>query len=518
MDGTLNRPGKDSSPDSPSVSKMVSGRRYLVLGLDGGTFDLLDPLMEAGELPFLKSLVHRGARAPLRSVYPAKTIPAWYSFATGKDPGELGVFGFTEPGERPGCSTVVQSFRPQEAFWDRLSRVGKTVGVLNFPIASAYPLHGFVLPGMLSERPSTYPAGLLDEVEAAIGGHYPGELPTFREADRDGWIARATTAVVQRAKAAASLAEDRRPDFLFALFRETDRIEHQFWAELERPVGSIAPDLRAFWRAVDRACQEVDAAFRSGGGAAVTLVISDHGHGAVRSDFLTNRWLARENFLVFRRAREADRRRVVSRLILQTQRFPFARRLGRRLADTLRNGHFSEVASLLGGGASFEELAGRVDWRKTVAYSYPVPEGIYLNPFNPELTAGRRAEVLRDLRARLESYGEARIEVFQPEEFYRGRNLRRAPALLIRVDGMTTEPRMDLSYHEPLIRDRPEFFYGSGCHRMDGILIAAGDGIRPGARPDPLELLDVGPTILEGMGAPDPLGRSFGSQLAAAPG
>jgi hypothetical protein len=51
--------------------------RFLVLGLDGGTFDLLDPLMEAGELPFLRSMVRGGLRAPLTSVYPAKTIPAW---------------------------------------------------------------------------------------------------------------------------------------------------------------------------------------------------------------------------------------------------------------------------------------------------------------------------------------------------------------------------------------------------------------------------------------------------------
>ncbi len=471
--------------------------------------------MEAGELPFLKSLVQRGARAPLRSVYPAKTIPAWYSFATGKDPGELGVFGFTEPGDRPGRSNLVQSFRPQEAFWDRLSRIGKKVGVLNFPIANAYPLHGFVLPGMLSEQPTTYPVGLREEIETAIGGRYPGELPTFHASDRDAWIAQATEAVVQRAKAAAALAERHRPDFLFALFRETDRIEHQHWAELGQPVRSIPADLLAFWRAVDRACQEVDTAFRSGGGAAVTLVISDHGHGAVRSDFLTNRWLAREKLLVFHKPSEADRRKLVSRLIMASQRLPMGRRVTRRLADLLRDGHFTELAALLGGGASFEEMAGRVDWRRTVAYSYPVPEGIYLNPFNPDLTPERRTEVLRDLRRRLESYGEARIEVFQPEEIYRGRNLARAPSLLIRVDGMTTEPRMDLSYHEPLIRDRPEFFYGTGCHRMDGILIAAGDGIRPGARPARLNLLDVGPTILDGMGVPGGTGYSFGPELSA---
>ena len=43
-------------------------RRVLVLGLDGATFDLLDPLFEAGKLPFLASLSRRGIRAPLRSV------------------------------------------------------------------------------------------------------------------------------------------------------------------------------------------------------------------------------------------------------------------------------------------------------------------------------------------------------------------------------------------------------------------------------------------------------------------
>src|SRR5690349_14396565 len=66
-------------------------RRVLVLGLDGATFDLLDPLMEAGHLPFLRRLAERGARARLASVFPPKTIPAWYSFATGQDPGGLGV-------------------------------------------------------------------------------------------------------------------------------------------------------------------------------------------------------------------------------------------------------------------------------------------------------------------------------------------------------------------------------------------------------------------------------------------
>ncbi len=158
-----------------------SYRRFLVLGLDGGTFDLLDPLMAAGELPFLRSLVHQGVRAPLRSVYPAKTIPAWYWFATGKDPGELGIFGFTEPDGGPGHSKLVQTFRPAEAFWDTLSRVGVKVGVLNFPFRTAYPIHGFVVPGMFTGTHATYPVSLQSEIQETIGTEYPASCrPTRR--------------------------------------------------------------------------------------------------------------------------------------------------------------------------------------------------------------------------------------------------------------------------------------------------------------------------------------------------
>jgi len=492
-------------------------RRFLVLGLDGGTFDLLDPLMAAGELPFLKSLVHRGVRAPLRSVYPAKTIPAWYSFATGKDPGELGIFGFTEPDGGPGHSKLVQTFRPAEAFWDTLSRIGVKVGVLNFPFRSPYPLHGFVVPGMYSGPTTTYPLGLKSEIEATIGEEYPPELPVFRDAERAEWVAHATRDVEQRGRVAAALAARHKPGFLFALFRETDRVEHQLWSELAQPTEKIPADLITFWRTVDRACEQVDRAFRAAGDPAVTLVISDHGHGAIQSDFLTNRWLAEEQFLVFRQGEDLSRRRLLGRLLLYTQKMEWARRLLRPLGDFVRDGRRARIAQFVGGNASFEQVSKRIDWERTLAFSYPVPEGIYLNPHNPDLTPERREALLAQIRKRLEAYPDAHIEVLDPATIYRGHhNLAQSPALLIRVDGMCTEPRMDFGYPRPLIRERPNFFYGSGTHRMNGILIGAGDGIRPGSSPGPVDLVDLAPTILEGMGydvANDMAGQSFGRKI-----
>jgi predicted AlkP superfamily phosphohydrolase/phosphomutase len=192
------------------------------------------------------------------------------------------------------------------------------------------------------------------------------------------------------------------------------------------------------------------------------------------------------------------------------------RRLLNPLADFLRDSRRARVAEILGGASSFEEFASRIDWERTVAFSYPVPEGIYLNPNHPDLTPERREAIRAQIRARLEAYPDAHIEVLDPRAIYRGRNLTQAPALFIRVDNMCTEPRMDFGYPNPLIRERPTYFTGSGTHRMDGILIGAGDGIRPGTDVGTLDLIDVAPTILDGMGCDLPsemTDRSFGRRL-----
>jgi len=281
-------------------------------------------------------------------------------------------------------------------------------------------------------------------------------------------------------------------------------------------VSAIPPDLLDFWRTVDRACESVDTAFRSGGGPAVTLVISDHGHGPIQSDFLTNRWLAEENFLVFRSGVDSSRRRALGRFLLYAEKIGLTRRVLHPLVDFVRDGRRARIAELLGGSTSFEEFSKRIDWEKTVAFSYPCPEGIYLNPNNPLLTPERRETIRAQIRTRLEAYPDAHIEVLDPKTLYRGRNLAHAPALFIRVDDMCTEPRMDFGYPDPLIRDRPSYFYGSGTHRMDGILIGAGDGIRHGVDVGPLDLVDVAPTVLDGMGcdlAPEFTSRSFGARL-----
>ena len=75
--------------------------KTLLIGLDGATFSVLDPLMEQGVMPFLKSFFAEGARAGLRTIVPPLTPPAWTSLMTGRTPGQharRNCFQGTQPG------------------------------------------------------------------------------------------------------------------------------------------------------------------------------------------------------------------------------------------------------------------------------------------------------------------------------------------------------------------------------------------------------------------------------------
>lgn len=68
--------------------------RTLIIGLDGATGDIIKPLAEEDKLPTFKKLMKEGVWSDLESTIPPITSPAWFSLATGMNPGKLGVFDF----------------------------------------------------------------------------------------------------------------------------------------------------------------------------------------------------------------------------------------------------------------------------------------------------------------------------------------------------------------------------------------------------------------------------------------
>src|SRR4030043_1953109 len=74
---------------------MKKKSRVLIIGIDGGTFDIMQPMVERGELPAIASIMRNGVWGNLTSTIPSVTSPAWLSCFSGINPGKLGIFYLT---------------------------------------------------------------------------------------------------------------------------------------------------------------------------------------------------------------------------------------------------------------------------------------------------------------------------------------------------------------------------------------------------------------------------------------
>ena len=73
--------------------------KVLLIGWDAADWKIINPLMNAGEMPNLQSLVDRGVIGNLATLQPILSPMLWTSIATGKRAHKHGIHGFSEPNE-----------------------------------------------------------------------------------------------------------------------------------------------------------------------------------------------------------------------------------------------------------------------------------------------------------------------------------------------------------------------------------------------------------------------------------
>ena len=78
----------------------MKGARTLIIGLDGATWKVADPLIAQGKLPNLAMIKQQGTWSYLNSTTPPMTLPSWSSMLTGCNPGKHGIFDFVEYQDR----------------------------------------------------------------------------------------------------------------------------------------------------------------------------------------------------------------------------------------------------------------------------------------------------------------------------------------------------------------------------------------------------------------------------------
>ena len=129
--------------------------KVFVLGLDGATWDLLEPLIQEGLLPNLARLREQGSWGSLRSVFPPLSPVAWTGVMTGKNSGKHGIFEFIEHGHNPLQGRVNSSRAIHSSLlWEIAQQYGKKTVAgavpMSYPVRSAKGFPGFFLGDFLS--------------------------------------------------------------------------------------------------------------------------------------------------------------------------------------------------------------------------------------------------------------------------------------------------------------------------------------------------------------------------------
>jgi predicted AlkP superfamily phosphohydrolase/phosphomutase len=469
----------------------------LLIGVDGATFTVLDPYIERGVTPFLGELVERGTRAPLRSVVPALTPPAWTSLVTGKRPGNHGVFDFFQK-EAPD-SIYFQFTSSQEVrsatIWSLASEGDRRVISLNFPLMfPPPPVDGCVVPGGMMPwrqlRLGCHPPGLFDRLRA-LPGFNPREMLDMEleikaiegcpEWEQAAWVKLHIQREQRWADVARHLIQEEPADLIGVMFDGVDKLQHLCWRFLDPGCRPARPS--GWEREMIGLCERYFSALDSilaglvelAGPAATVVVASDHGFGPSRDVFHVNSWLEREGYLAWAEGQDGAAAGDATQV---------------GFADVTRHVH-------------------AVDWERTLAYAAtPSSQGINIvsrvpgtdEPLPDQSRLRIAAELVDGLKAlRRPRDGAPLVAAVWPREHaFAGPFASVGPDLsLVLADGGT----ISILASDTLVACRPE---PRGHHRPEGVFIAGGPGIRRSAAIDELSLVDVAPLLLHRLGLPVP--------------
>ena len=238
--------------------------RLVLIGIDGGSWNLLDPLIQAGELPNFQGLIDRGVSADLASVEPLFSPPVWTSIATGRSPEAHGVDFFYANRFSIKVPTI----------WERLAAGGVRVGLYDYLVTwppRDYP-DGFVVPGWLRRDEAVSPPDLFQKIGIP---RYAYSVVSLGGPEKV--VANSERELAEKPRTWNRLWKEMKPDVGAVTFYALDVMGHRFLQKKDvmRPTAL----------GMDRALGEILASL---GPDDHVLVASDHGFQANASP--SRRW------------------------------------------------------------------------------------------------------------------------------------------------------------------------------------------------------------------------------------
>jgi len=441
--------------------------KLAVVGLDSADWTLLDQWLH--HLPHIAAIRREGVSGPLESCRPPVTIPAWKCYATGKNPGKLGLYWFAHPNfEKRQLDLNLPGDMPG-SLWELLPRslVVNTPGTFPPRTIDGVMVSGFPCP---DGEAFASPPWIVPRLQGyRVNTRVPPRHPDFpREA-------------MELMKLQLETFERLAPRFRFGQVTvfHIDELHHLYGSD------SIVLDA---WRMIDEAIGRImDLADN-------VVLVSDHGSGPMKEFVNVVPFLQGAGLLRLRRDwAKAPLRALqgLARVVPRRWRAGLRNRwILPRVADAIQM-RVEPLHEWL--PAASNQLRHRVDWMSPVM---PLNQGLFFR--NPAANGnGRALEDLRDCMSKIP--GVARV--WTRDEIYSGAHTGLAPDVWAEaVPGVELSAR----FGETWERRPPE--KGAGWivnHRQHGIFAFYGRDV-DGHTVDAARIYDMCPTILSFFNVPPP--------------
>lgn len=272
--------------------------KAVVIGLDAGTFRLLDPLMKEGVMPTLAELNSQGTRAVLKSTMPPYTAPAWTTFATGVNPGKHGCYDFLLPTDDLEQFDLCNStFIRTDTVYELLQRAGKKTILINLPNTFPAKTTQPTITSLLTVGDEyVFPAELKDKYPVLKRYRLTPDESLNLKGKTNEYIDDILAVERDHMAAVKELWQHEEWDFFFYLFSSVDWISHAMFDQLINDRHPKAMELFAF---IDDQLRWVKDNLPPD---CNLYIMSDHGFTVFTKTFYFNKWLEQEGYLVTKNA------------------------------------------------------------------------------------------------------------------------------------------------------------------------------------------------------------------------
>jgi len=471
--------------------------RFILIGLDGATWNLLDPWIDKGDLPSLNNLIKEGVKANFLSTIPPVTGPAWTSLATGKNPGKHGIFGFNKL-DNGKLKLYTHYDIKCSSIHEILSKNGIgniIIGLpLSYPPSKSYK--GIMISDFFYHTKSIYPKlkeSYLENYEVAP------KLFKYGESFLNDMI-KTSEKQIETVK---KLFSNEPWQFFFFLFSATDHASHRFWDDMINMTPHGKKAQKVFKIADDFLGWIKDEMKKDD----ILIICSDHGFKGYKHTFNINAFLKKYGINKNKLTLDYRMKSVWSNIQkiqddnIKT-RNSFLPKMFKEIFNTpfLKpfvniNGNFNNFYLIKKINLIFKKKFGsplykeRIDYNKSLAF-IPSPEwmGICINK-----KIRNNTQLENDLYRIFKclKYKNKKIfnRIFRKNEIFNGDFIYMAPDIIILSDDF-------LINFNVLIKDIITPNFPISNHKLNGIFLAYGDEIKKGVKIDFINIYDIVPTIL----------------------